>query len=104
VPLGEQLPQLGLEIAPGAHVERLFLHPDQLGCLAVSGENLAQLVPRESVQLLQADDGGAVLTQLLGLGQEVVVHLSGAHQHPPGALRFVGVIAVVDHRPEVSLG
>ena len=52
-----------LHEAPGSRVEGLLLRPDDRLCVGVGVEVLAQQLPGEGVELLDARDGGAVLVQ-----------------------------------------
>jgi hypothetical protein len=77
------LPELRIEVVtrsdpvPGALVARLFLAPDDFGRLRVLGQFLLQMILREGIELLDADDGDVGDLLLATCGQQVVIDLAG---------------------------
>ena len=86
--------------APGAHVGRLFLGPDDLGQAGVARQQLGQLGRRERVELLDARDRDLVGAGALGVALDVVVEAAGAEHEPADVLAPLGAVGVVDDRLE----
>ena len=78
------------EVAPGAHVARLFLDPDKPLEGGIGGQGRAQLAGREWIHLLEAQDRHVDRRQpaLLPLLEQVVVDAPGTEEGPahPAAL------------------
>ena len=76
---------------PGAHVLRLFLHPDQRRPLRQRSQRGEQLVHRQRVELLDADDRRRPsMPSSCRCAREVVVDLARAEEHAGIAFARVG--------------
>ena len=71
--------------APGAHVLRLLLRPDEFLEMWERPHELGRRVDREWVELLQPADRDPVGRPAQLVGGEVVVDLPGAEHEPPHA-------------------
>ena len=70
-----------LTAIPGTLVHGLFLAPDNIFYIAVGAQNIFQLVVRERIQLLQANQSNIIYTALFALLQQMVINLARAEHH-----------------------
>src|SRR5207244_11191048 len=70
------------QVIPGAHVEWLFLDPEQFGA-GVGLDGLGQVLVGERVELLDADDGDVVALLRFAAGEQVVIDLAAAQEDAP---------------------
>src|SRR4051794_1897809 len=68
--------------APGAHVLRLLLRPDDLVQVRVRGDQPMRCDRRERIELLDTRDGDARVVAGELLADDVVVDLPGAEHEP----------------------
>lgn len=83
-----------LDEGPGTGVQRLLLAPHDVAGVGVAVQVLAQLVPREGVQLLDTGDGRVANAVGLAVLDERGVHLARADNHALDLLRCVDGVAV----------
>src|SRR5690349_16826056 len=76
-----------LDAVPRALVARFLLRPHHALRVGVEVDLRLELVVRERVELLQANDGDVVDAALGALGDDVVVDLAGAEDHALHLLR-----------------
>src|SRR6266849_3023626 len=109
--VGQDAPQPAVHDVPRAHVPRLFLHPVDLPCLGVGGEDGLELLRRERVELLDAHQDRPVEGALAARREQLVVDLAAAQEdapHPAGLdgdarLGRPPTRDVVDHGAERAL-
>ena len=71
-------------VEQGSHVCGLFLHPDDVGVLAVAVEFGGDFLLGERVELFEEDDRGGGVFSLLSFGLKFVADFSGADQDALG--------------------
>src|SRR5688500_1499842 len=103
-PRRRQLPQLRLDVGPGAHVPRLLLDPDQLLQLGILRQHRPHLGPGKRIELFQPDDGGTAALHLVGLAEQVVVELAAAQHQPRHLARPSRDRRIVQHGPPAAAG
>src|SRR5579875_349636 len=104
--LGQIIAQPPLDEVPGAHIARLLLHPDDLGRVGVGGDDLAYLLLREGIELLDPHDRdllGQLAGSVLLAGDQIDPDLARAENQPADRVLIIDRF-VVDHRLEVAVG
>src|SRR4051812_19270711 len=79
------------EEVPGAHVERLLLHPEELG-VGIWLQRLLDVLVVERIELLYAQDGDVVPLPLRAGSEKIVIDLARAEQDALRLLRRDGVV------------
>src|SRR5690606_39176513 len=82
------VPHVVLTAVPGALVHRIFLTPDRALELGVLAQNFVQIVCRERIQLLEANDGHIVTLVGFLLLQKIIVNFAATHDHACDFLRI----------------
>ncbi len=90
------MPEGILNELPSAHVARLFLHPDDLFCIAVLIENGFKIGVMHWVQLFDSYDGDIVSFSFAHLVNEVVVDLARAEEHSVDFSSVVDMTVIED--------
>src|ERR1043166_1457319 len=75
------------QTAPGSHVFRFVLHPDDRRAVGVLGQRLLQDSVGHWIKLFESQNGGVVAFQFLARLFEFVINFSAAQQNAPGLFR-----------------
>src|SRR5690606_23983189 len=90
------------QVAPGAHVLRLFLDPGDRGALGVGFQGFRHGLGLQGIELFQAQDGDIVPSVPGPLLVQLVIQLAAAHQDPLHLFRGGGVVR--QDAPEAARG
>src|SRR6266851_3555321 len=97
----EHLLDAPLDEAPGAHVLRLLLAPDDIG-EAIFADGIGQRLRREGMQLLEPDDGHIPDLALAPRRPKVVIDLAGAQHNAVHLVVGDELIGLVDGAAEIG--
>src|SRR5918992_2851040 len=86
--LAHVLAEVVRALVPRALVLRLFLAPDDFGGLRIAARLHPELLVRERIELLDANDGRVFFLKLGAFGDQVVVDLAAAGDDPPDVFRL----------------
>jgi hypothetical protein len=90
-----------LDMSPGSHISRLFLHPQGLQNIRVFFNDIFNLRSRKGMQLLQSYQRNIPGIEFFLAGEKVVIYFSRT-EYEPADLFYIHIM-IIDYFPEAAI-